>query len=67
MDKAREVPDSHDSAWFGITFVDVDCRHWLPFLTAETLGQESPKLTIRQASEPYATDWALPPENKEVA
>lgn len=46
--------------WYGIPFTDLDSRHWLPYMTAEKLGQGSPKLTLPIPSESFVTDWALP-------
>ena len=53
-------------AWFGIPFPDLDCPAWLPYLPPETIGQESPKLTLDYATgdiidEGFATEWTLPP------
>jgi hypothetical protein len=45
------------SHWFGMKFPDLDCPNWLPYLTADQLGQEEPKLTIDL---PFVTDWQLP-------
>ncbi len=42
--------------WFGIPFSDLDVRHWLPYLTAEQIGQAEPKLT-RELD--FATEWTM--------
>ncbi len=32
--------------WFGVHSGDVDCPHWIPYLTADDLGMTTPKLTM---------------------
>lgn len=51
------LPSAECQSWFGILFVDLDCPHWLPYLTAEKCEQVSPKLTLKAQ---YVTEWELP-------
>lgn len=37
--------------WYGLKFNDLDTPAWLPFCTAEVLGQEAPKLTLPMPDE----------------
>lgn len=39
--------------WYGLKFPDLDVPHQVPFLTAEELGQATPKLTIELAPGEY--------------
>ncbi len=34
------------TSWYGIPFTDLDCVHWLPYLTEDELGQDGRKLTV---------------------
>lgn len=58
---AREETDTPH--WYGLKFPDLDCPHWLPYLTAEELGRDSPKLalpitTCFRCDQPFFADEA---------